>query len=119
VDGVAPLDAALGLPDEKYSHQLRRIVAEESAKSSFDEVAELIVTHTGARVPKRKAAEETPRRFDTRLRAVIDRHCDAPSRGRPSSGADSMHDRAFRCNDSPLHRDPNTPVLAPRHCDLH
>jgi hypothetical protein len=49
VDGIAPLDAALGLPDEKYSHELRRIVAEESAKSSFDEVAELIVKHTGAR----------------------------------------------------------------------
>jgi hypothetical protein len=31
------LDAALGLPDEKYSHELRRIVAEASAKSSFEE----------------------------------------------------------------------------------
>jgi hypothetical protein len=57
VSGVAPLDAALGLPDEKYSHELRRIVAEESAKSSFDEVAELIVKHTGARVPKRQVEE--------------------------------------------------------------
>src|SRR5215204_5346196 len=31
-DGIAPLDATLGLPDEKYTHELRRVVAEESAK---------------------------------------------------------------------------------------
>ena len=40
VDGIAPLDAALGLPDEKYTNELRRVVAEESAKSSFDEVVD-------------------------------------------------------------------------------
>jgi hypothetical protein len=32
---------------QKYSHELRRIVAEESAKSSFDEAAELIVQRIG------------------------------------------------------------------------
>ena len=57
VDGLAPLDAALGLPDEKYTHELRRIVAEESAKSSFDEVVELIEKRTGAHVPKRQVEE--------------------------------------------------------------
>jgi len=51
VEGIAPLDAALGLPDEKYTHDVRRIVAEESAKSSFDEVVELIAKRTGAHVP--------------------------------------------------------------------
>lgn len=61
VDGIAPLDAALGLPDEKYTHELRRIVAEESAKSSFDEVVELIEKRTGARVPKRQVEELTER----------------------------------------------------------
>jgi hypothetical protein len=34
VPAIAPLDAALDLPDEKYTHEVRRIVAEESAKSS-------------------------------------------------------------------------------------
>lgn len=34
VPAIAPLDAVLGLPDEKYTHELRRILAEESAKSS-------------------------------------------------------------------------------------
>jgi len=57
VDGLAPLDAALGLPYEKYTHDLRRIVAEESAKSSFDEVVELIAKRTGASVPKRQVEE--------------------------------------------------------------
>src|SRR5215470_5149172 len=57
VPAVAPLDAALGLPDEKYTHEVRRIVAEESAKSSFDEVVELIDKRTGASVPKRQVEE--------------------------------------------------------------
>ncbi len=57
VEGVAPLDAVLGLPDEKYTTELRRVVAEESAKSSFDEVVELIAKRTGASVPKRQVEE--------------------------------------------------------------
>jgi len=61
VEGLAPLDAALGLPDEKYTHEVRRIVAEESAKSSFDEVVELIAKRTGASVPKRQVEELTVR----------------------------------------------------------
>jgi len=61
VPAVAPLDAALGLPDEKYTLEVRRIVAEESAKSSFDEVVELIDKRTGASVPKRQVEELTAR----------------------------------------------------------
>jgi|GEM_PF-724469 len=61
VEGLAPLDAALGLPDEKYTHDVRRIVAEESAKSSFDEVVERIAKRTGAHVPKRQVEELTVR----------------------------------------------------------
>src|SRR5689334_21266592 len=61
VPAVAPLDAALGLPDEKYTLEVRRIVAEESAKSSFDEVVELIDKRTGASVPKRQIEELTTR----------------------------------------------------------
>ena len=57
VPAIAPLDAALGLPVEKYTHELRRIAAEEAAKSSFDEVVELIEKRTGASVPKRQVEE--------------------------------------------------------------
>jgi len=59
--GIAPLDAALGLPDEKYTLELRRLVAEESAKSSFDEVVELVEKRTGGSVPKRQVEELTVR----------------------------------------------------------
>jgi hypothetical protein len=57
VAGLAPMDAALNLPAEHYSHGLRRLVAEESAQSSFDEVVERISRLTGADVPKRQVEE--------------------------------------------------------------
>lgn len=47
-EGLAPLDAALGLPAEHYSLEVRRLVAEHSARASFDEVVELV-----ARTPAR------------------------------------------------------------------
>lgn len=56
-DALAPLDAAMELPDEKYSLEVRRIVAEEAARASFDEVVELVKKQSGAEVPKRQAEE--------------------------------------------------------------
>jgi hypothetical protein len=56
-DGLAPLDAVIELPDEKYSYEVRRIVAEEAARASFDEVVELIRKQSGADVPKRQVEE--------------------------------------------------------------
>jgi len=49
-----PLDAELNLPDERYSLELRRRVAEEAAKSSFDETQMSIGKITGGHVPKRQ-----------------------------------------------------------------
>ena len=56
-EALAPLDAAMELPDEKYSYEVRRIAAEESARASFDEVVELIRKQSGAEVPKRQVEE--------------------------------------------------------------
>ncbi|MBC8504109.1 MAG: ISKra4 family transposase [Chloroflexi bacterium] len=59
-EGVAslhPLDAELNLPTERYSLEMRRRVAEEAAKSSFDETHECIKKHTGGHVPKRQIEE--------------------------------------------------------------
>src|SRR5690606_20205938 len=56
-EALAPLDGALDLPDEKYSLKVRRIVAEEAARASFDEVVELVKKQSGAEVPKRQAEE--------------------------------------------------------------
>lgn len=52
-----PLDGALNLPPEKYSLEVRRRVAIEAAKSSFDEGAKTLEAYTGAHVPKRQFEE--------------------------------------------------------------
>jgi hypothetical protein len=57
VESLHPLDAELNLPDERYSLELRRRVAEEAAKSSFDETFESIGKITGGHVPKRQIEE--------------------------------------------------------------
>ena len=56
-ESLHPLDAELNLPDELYSLELRRRVAEEAAKSSFDETLESISKTTGGHVPKRQIEE--------------------------------------------------------------
>lgn len=53
-ESLHPLDAELNLPDERYSLELRRRVAEEAAKSSFDETLASIGKNTGGHVPKRQ-----------------------------------------------------------------
>ncbi len=57
VKNLHPLDAELNLPVERYSLELRRRVAEEAAKNSFDETQETIARTTGGHVPKRQAEE--------------------------------------------------------------
>jgi hypothetical protein len=56
-ESLHPLDAELNLPDERYSLEMRRRVAEEAAKSSFDETLESIGKNTGGHVPKRQVEE--------------------------------------------------------------
>jgi hypothetical protein len=56
-ESLHPLDGELNLPDERYSLELRRRVAEEAAKSSFDETLESIGKNTGSHVPKRQIEE--------------------------------------------------------------
>ncbi|MEE8176741.1 MAG: ISKra4 family transposase [Acidobacteriota bacterium] len=59
-DGVAslhPLDAALNLPPELYSHEVRRRVAKEAAQGSFEKVVASLTEKTGAQVGKRQAEE--------------------------------------------------------------
>jgi hypothetical protein len=57
VKSLHPLDAELNLPDERYSLEMRRRVAEEAAKSSFDETLESIGKNTAGHVPKRQVEE--------------------------------------------------------------
>lgn len=54
---LMPLDGALNLPDELYSHGIQRRVAEEAAKTSFDEVVATLKRTTAAKVPKRQVEQ--------------------------------------------------------------
>lgn len=56
-----PVDADLNLPVEVYSLEVRRRVAEQASRVSFDATVEEMAAHTGARVPKRQAEEEVRR----------------------------------------------------------
>ena len=60
-DSLHPLDAALNLPEDSFSFGVRRRVAEEAAKGSFEEAAETVSRTTGAHVAKRQAEELTVR----------------------------------------------------------
>jgi len=52
-----PLDGTLNLPTEKYSLEVRRRVAIEAARGSFDEGVKTLEEFTGAHVPKRQFEE--------------------------------------------------------------
>ena len=52
-----PMDAALNLPREMYSHGLRRMVAKEAARASFEEVVEIVRDYTGNEIGKRQVEE--------------------------------------------------------------
>jgi hypothetical protein len=56
-----PLDGALNLTPEKYSLEVRRRVAIEAAKGSFDEGVKTLEAFTGAHVPKRQFEQEVIR----------------------------------------------------------
>jgi len=57
VDSLAVVDAELSLPREFYSLGLRRLVAREAAKVSFDAVVEAVKTTTGVDIPKRQVEQ--------------------------------------------------------------
>jgi hypothetical protein len=56
-----PADAALGLPEEKHSHGLRRLTAIEATRGSFDAAVEAVQRATGVLLGKRQAQELTVR----------------------------------------------------------
>ena len=56
-EDLHPLDAALNLPRELFSHGVRRMVAKEAARASFDEVVEMVRDYTGAVIAKRQVEE--------------------------------------------------------------
>ena len=61
VETLHPADAALNLPADLYSFGVRRLVAEEACRGSFDEVVEQTKKIIGVAVPKRQIEELTMR----------------------------------------------------------
>jgi hypothetical protein len=61
INSLHPIDAELNLPTESYSHGVRRRVAEEVARGSFDNAVATMASTTGAPVPKRQVEELTIR----------------------------------------------------------
>jgi hypothetical protein len=57
LESLHPLDTELNLPPELYSHSLRRRVAEEVAKHSYDEAVISLPKQVGSLVPKRQCQE--------------------------------------------------------------
>ena len=57
LSSLFPMDRELNLPADKYSHGIRRLVAEEVAKASYDECLKSVAGRTGVAVPKRQAEE--------------------------------------------------------------
>jgi hypothetical protein len=56
-EDLHPMDAALNLPREMFSHGIRRMVAKEAARASFDEVVEIVRDSTGSTIAKRQVEE--------------------------------------------------------------
>jgi len=52
---IFPKDAFLNLPTESYSHGIRRLIAKEVSKNSFEEAIGAVKEMTGVMVPKRQA----------------------------------------------------------------
>jgi hypothetical protein len=77
---LCPADAGLNLPEERYSHGLRRMAAEEAARGSFDEAAAAISRASGQHVPKRQV-EELARRSAVDFEAYYDHAQQAEAAG--------------------------------------
>ena len=65
-----PLDADLNLPPDRYSFGVRRRVAIEAVRGSFDEAVTAVQTTTGAHVPE-TASRGADRPRGRRLRGVL------------------------------------------------
>lgn len=61
VEGLHPMDAALNLPPELYSHVVRRVVAERAACDAYEEVAAAISDRTGVAIGKRQVEQMAAR----------------------------------------------------------
>lgn len=75
---VHPLDAVLNLPEEKYSHGLRKVAAIEAARGSMEAAGAAITRATGVTIGKRQV-EELARRCAAHVEAFCLQRVTAPA----------------------------------------
>jgi len=56
-----PMDASLNLPKEVFSHGIRKMVARDAVRMSFEDVVDQVEERTGASIAKRQVEELTVR----------------------------------------------------------
>jgi hypothetical protein len=83
-EDLHPMDAALNLPRELFSFGIRRLVAKEVARASFDEVVEMVRDYKGATIAKRQVEELA-------LRAAQDFDAFYEQRQRDAEGPPETH----------------------------
>ena len=82
-----PLDAQLNLPAERYSLEVRRRVALEASKNSFDETVDTLREYTGAEIGKRQVEQLVERAAQDFDAFYEQRHrCRRSPSRRPSRG---------------------------------
>ena len=83
-----PLDAALNLPDDKYSQGLRCKIAQQAATGSFEEVVKAIEQDTGTEVGKRQC-EELSQSISVDFEAYYASQASAPTQTAQTSQSDA------------------------------
>ena len=78
-----PADGALNLPDERYSHGVRRLAAVEVSRGSYEDTQEAIKAHTGVQVGRRQLENLV-------LSAVVDFEAFHAGRNRPVAEEDEV-----------------------------
>ncbi|PWU16419.1 MAG: ISKra4 family transposase [Bdellovibrio sp.] len=58
-ESLFPKDAVLNLSEDSYSHGVRKLVALEASRGSFEDAIESVERATGVKVPKRQAQQLT------------------------------------------------------------
>lgn len=86
-ESLYPRDAELSVPPEIYSHGVRRQIAEETARGSFDEAVAAVERTTGADVAKGQTEQLAARAAADSMRSTtrVRRRRERRSARRPGS----------------------------------
>ena len=103
-----PADGLLNLPAEHHSHGLRRLVAQEATRGSFEEAGQAVERATGVHVAKRqvealaaRAATDVEEFYDKRARQRAKTQPPPPPTTTPTCSSSLATARASSCDPMP------------------